>query len=246
MRSVLLSAYKEISNPFFWKTIALIKELKSKGMDIELIVGATTGSNETLEKLNGHDVRTIIIHTSKRAGRYNAALEASSASDNDWVLLNHPRSLLQKEAFQSLLAVTNSVQWGAFTHVFDLDHPLLKFTSWWSNHVRGDIKNIFYLDHCLFIRRNIFEKAGGFPSIDIFEDTSLSLRLAQIKAPLRLPWKSTTSSIRFTTNGVWKQAYKNQLLKINFMMGKDHGKMNEIFEKGISLNCRMEESSHLL
>nr|MBA2403366.1 glycosyl transferase, family 2 [Bdellovibrionales bacterium] len=93
-----------------------------------------------------------------------------------------------------------------------------------------------YLDHCLFVRRDVFEKVGGFPDREIFEDTILSKKLASLYRPIRLPWKSTTSSIRFKTNGIWNQAIQNQILKCRFMLNDNDVKMNRDYERGIDLN----------
>ncbi|MBY0517535.1 MAG: hypothetical protein K2P81_11530 [Bacteriovoracaceae bacterium] len=236
MISVLLSAYNESSNPYFWKTIDLVKSLKSGGMNIELLVGVTKGDDDTLTRLVDSGVKLVEIHTNKRAERYNAAFKVSTGTSDSWILLNHPRSCLQENAFHSLLAQNNSVKWGAFTHEFDFDHPLLIFTSWWSNSVRGDIKKIFYLDHCLFVRKSLLEKVGGLPSVEIFEDTILSLKLGELYQPTRSSWKSTTSAIRFKSKGVWNQAIQNQMLKLRFLLGESDSHMNDSYEKSINLN----------
>lgn len=236
MITVLLSAFNESSNESFWKTIELVHELKLKGISIDLHVGVTVGNDDTIERLTSFGVKTKVIETQKRSERYNLVLNDCSGSDNDWVVLNHPRSLLQKEALLSILNLSKIVQWGAFTHQFDTYHPLLSFTSWWSNNVRGDIKNIFYLDHCIFVRKGLLLKIGGVPNLEIFEDTVLSQRLAKISIPVRLPYKSTTSAIRFQKNGLWTQSLRNQVLKIRFMLGGSDTGMNQSYEKDINLN----------
>ena len=237
MISVLLSAYNESSNPFFWRTLDTLRKLQDDGLKIEILIGMGLGHDDTLSQLERRNLKFFITPASNRAGRYNHAFEQVSCGKSDWIILNHPRSLLAPEAFKGLMSLSSRNKWGAYTHEFDVSHPVLDFTSWWSNHVRGDIKNIFYLDHCLFIRRDVFEKVGGVPPLEIFEDTVLSQNLTQICSPVRLPWKSTTSAVRFTRNGIWQQALKNQMLKIQFMMGKDHNKMNEEYERGLNLNC---------
>lgn len=237
MISVILSAYNEASNPYFWQTLVNIKCLAEKGFPIEAVVGATKGSDVTLERLQKLKVNFVEIDTSMRGVRYNQALKAASSKEDDWIVLHHPRSLLDSQGFLSLSSLPDRLHWGAFTHRFDLHHPLLSFTSWWSNQVRGDLKKIFYLDHCLFVRRGIFEKVGGFPEREIFEDTELSLKLGYLSHPLRLPWTSTTSSLRFTQNGIWKQASQNQLRKCQFLLGLNDKKINQAYEAGMYLNC---------
>jgi hypothetical protein len=236
MISLLLSAYNESSNPFFWQTIELVKRLQLEGHRIEILVGATKGNDDTLANLEKREVFHRVVQTTKRGERYNVVLKESSADVNDWIILNHPRSLLQAEAILSLLSLNHTIKWGAFTHQFDFHHPLLAFTSWWSNNVRGDLKKIYYLDHCLFIRKGLLEVIGGVPTVEIFEDTILTKKLSEISTPVRLNWKSTTSAIRFLRRGVWEQSLQNQLLKIRFMLGASDSSMNNSYERDINLN----------
>lgn len=241
MISVIFSAFNETENNYFWQSLSNVKALSAGGMAIEAIVGVTPGTDDTLAKLEKNKIKTVLVETSKRSIRYNRALTLSLSTQTDWLVLHHPRSLLDLNAFAALSALPQHHQWGAFTHQFDIQHPLLSFTSWWSNQVRGDLKNIYYLDHCVFVRRKIFEEVGGVPEVEIFEDTLLSQRLHERFLPIRLPWTSTTSALRFTKNGLWRQAMMNQMLKIQFLLGREHVKMNTFYENGLDLNCSTDK-----
>jgi hypothetical protein len=236
MLTILLSAFNESQNPFFWQTLDTVHKLKLQGFEINPIVGVTPGRDDTISRLERAKIPFVEVLSSKRADRYNRAFELASCKKDDWIILNHPRSCLEINAFLSLDKLSPFHKWGAFTHQFDLEHPLLSFTSWWSNHVRGDLKQIYYLDHCLFVRREVLEKAGGFPDREIFEDTILSQKLSTHHTPIRLPFKSTTSAVRFQTNGIWKQAFKNQALKFRYHLKHDDYEMNREYERGLSLN----------
>lgn len=236
MVTVLLSAYNEEGNPYFWKTLETIKDLSLDGHQINVVVGVTPGTDETLTILKRLNVSFVEVQSTKRAVRYNEAFKRVTCAPEDWILLHHPRSVLDPDAYQALEKIVPTQSWGAFTHEFDHSHPLLSFTSWWSNHIRGDLKKIFYLDHCLFVRRAAFEKAGGFPEREIFEDTLLSNKLSLHQTPVRLPNRSLTSAVRFRVNGVWTQAWKNQVLKWKFYFNADDEEMNKDYEKGVDLN----------
>lgn len=236
MLTVLLSAFNEENNPFFWETIARIKSLQSQGFAIAACAGVTPSADNTISWLEQAQIPWVEVLTNKRADRYNKALQLLEVSDDDWIILHHPRSSLQPHAYLSLTQLSSFHHWGAFTHQFDQEHPLLNFTSWWSNFVRGDIKKVYYLDHCLFVRKGLLEKVGGIPPREIFEDTVLSQKLAALHSPIRLLERSTTSAIRFQTNGIWSQAMKNQILKLRFHLSHNDSEMNREYEKGIGLN----------
>ena len=229
MLSVIIPTFNEIKNGYIQTSFNLLKNLS----DTEIICvdsGSTDGTKELIEK-NGF--KLISIDTTSRAKRLNIGIESAKG---EMLLLHHPRSLLSVDAISELQVNQEDLYWGAFTHKFDLNHPLLNFTSWWSNKIRGDLRHIFYLDHCLFIRKEIFEQIGLIPEVDIFEDTELSLMLRSFCEPLRLEGKSLTSATRFSTNGIWKQALLNQVLKWKYYFKFNHKEMNKSYEKNTKLN----------
>jgi glycosyltransferase involved in cell wall biosynthesis len=184
-----------------------------------------------------HGARYIVIERSNRAQRINRGIEAARG---DWVVLVHPRSRLSATCINELLDHAPLGSWGAWTHSFDDRHPLLKFTSWYSNCVRGALKSIYYLDHCLFIHRSLLDSLGtpAVPEIPIFEDTELCLKLRRIRTGVRLRTRTRTSAIRFRTNGIVKQAAINQWSKLKYRLRHDLQRINRVYEAGLALNER--------
>lgn len=168
-----------------------------------------------------------------RAQRINIGVHRAKGNI---ILLNHPRSLLEKEALIELVEMSKiqSLEWGGFIHKFPIRHPLLRFTSWYSNQIRAKLRGILYLDHCIYFHRDLWRR--DLPDIEIFEDTVLSQYLKQHSAPRLLPYISETSAVRFETNGVFKQIMLNLFMKVCFHMNIDHKKMNRIYERNIKLN----------
>ena len=54
----------------------------------------------------------------------------------------------------------------------------------------------------MFVKREAFDAAGGFPEIALMEDIALSQRLKRISPPLCLRERVTTSGRRWETHGV--------------------------------------------
>ncbi len=187
---------------------------------------------ENLARIEGIEVICIDKSAAtSRAERLNIGFDRSRGS---MILFHHPRSVLDVKGIEYLVQHCDDKIWGAFTHQFDLAHPLLKFTSWYSNKIRGQGRSIFYLDHCIFFHRSLRNEA--LPPIEIFEDTVLSEQLRKQLPPILLPMKSTTSAIRFLKNGFFKQSLMNQLLKIAYTFKFSDRIMNKIYEKNLNLN----------
>lgn len=203
--------------------------------DAEILVIDGGSTDGTLDVLSGFGVTVETLPNSSRAARLKMGIARSSG---ELTLLHHPRSLVSADAISTLQnwGENNKDFWGGFTHKFDTQHALLKFTSWYSNVVRCDRKSILYLDHCIFFDQELADLAVLMPDVEIFEDTVLSKILGRHSSPVRLSGHSMTSAIRFQQNGIYRQALMNQLLKVGYLLKISHKTMNRFYEKGLGLN----------
>lgn len=233
--SVIIPTLNEEKNPYFYKILTLLSSYKN----IEVIVSDGGSCDETSLLCSKFNVKYLSNKTTSRAERINQGIKHSS---NKMILLQHPRSLISNDGVEFLIKNSNKLKWGGFKHSFDLEHPILSFTSWYSNNVRGNLRGIIYLDHCIFLKKSMAVSIGKLPPVDIFEDTILSQKLLEkYGKPKVLSYKVTTSAIRFKTNGIFKQAIMNQLLKIKYYKGADNIEMNKIYEKDLELNAHYED-----
>ncbi|MGK0366898.1 MAG: GT2 family glycosyltransferase [Thermoproteota archaeon] len=214
------------------KNYSLLKE-------VEIICVDGGSTDHTVDLIKSYPVK-LIQGSGSRSDLLNIGIQAAQS---DYILLNHPRSSLSIETILKLIEQKTEMEWGALTHEFDQKHFLLNFTSWYSNKIRGDIFGIFYLDHCIFGKKSLFEDVGLFPSVEIFEDTEISKKLLKLAKPSRLKFISKTSAIRFNTNGVLKQALLNQVMKLLYYSKIDHQKMNKFYEWGLNLNTKKKSKS---
>lgn len=224
----IFSIFNEENNTYFWENISLLQHYQQRTCIID------GGSNDkTCERLKetGHPYQ--ILPGSTRGERFNFALQNDSSNILVFV---HPRSKISSSAIAEIYNISSFSNWGGLTHKFDYSHPLLEFTSWWSNCVRGDIKGIFYLDHIIWCRRHLIVKIGGFPCSPIFEDTILSEKLLKHSKPTRINSISLTSASRFVRNGIIKQSILNQYAKILYYLGHPLDLVDSKYEKKLNLN----------
>jgi glycosyltransferase involved in cell wall biosynthesis len=226
--SAILSTFNEADNQVFWANLKLLREFSPDQLEVIIVDGGSTdGTREKLQDVH-------VLPHSYRGERYNIGMELARGHR---LLLVHPRSLLTREGVEFLLSLEPSQGWGAFRHTFDWSHPLLRFTSWYSNFIRGRGRGIYYLDHCLFLSADLRPHAR-FPSLAIFEDTHFCRALRRKGKPMLLPFSVTTSAIRFRRNGLVRQSVMNQVLKVLFFFGVSERWMNRVYERGLALNAR--------
>lgn len=229
MLSIIVPTLNESKTGYLSKILNAYLEVD--GIEIICVDGGS--SDNTISLIKQSNATLIASDFSSRASRLNAGIKYAKF---DMVLLHHPRSLVDIEGIKALINQTADIRWGAFTHQFSISHPLLNFTSWYSNHIRGGVRGIYYLDHCLFAQKQLLLDVGLLPEIDIFEDTEICLRLKKQAKPIRLPFVSRTSAVRFQSHGIYRQAVKNQYLKWLYYFNRSDKKMNESYEQSLQLN----------
>lgn len=230
MISIIYPIYNELSLGILRKNLDQFQYLKE---NFEIIFVDGGSKDGTRELILDRGYKVLTLSHSSRGDKLNFGFENSKGS---LILFHHPRSILELKAYKEIESLEGRCIWGGFKHKFDRDHPLLKFTSWYSNEIRFKKSSIIYLDHCFFVSRELMNRIGGFPKIDIFEDTRICELLKEIQPPKFIDVESVTSSIRFDKNGLSFQILMNQVLKIAYYSGASDKLMNQIYERGLNLN----------
>ena len=76
-------------------------------------------------------------------------------------------------------------------------------------------------DQAMFMRREVFERVGGFPDIPIMEDIAMSKLLNQISKPVCLWQQVETSSRRWEESGAIKTITLMWLLRFAYTLGAE-------------------------
>ena len=188
--------------------------------DIRFADGGST--DDTLAQIG--DRYPVIPCPKGRANQMNRAAE--DGAEVLWFV--HCDSILPADAHAQISrAVENGAKWGCFHIGFDYDGPFMGCNAYLSN--RRARRGIAFGDQGIWIRRDIFEKMGGFPSLPIMEDYEFSLRMKRGGIPItQLPGRIITSGRRYRTGHPLKTMWQMFCLRCLYRRGMD---INEIARK---------------
>ncbi len=74
-------------------------------------------------------------------------------------------------------------------------------------------------DQGLFLRRDVFERLGGFPRWPLFEDVALARALARLGSPAVCPGPLVTSARRWIRHGIVRTMLRMWTLRVGYMLG---------------------------
>ncbi|MCB1943383.1 MAG: TIGR04283 family arsenosugar biosynthesis glycosyltransferase [Candidatus Accumulibacter sp.] len=145
-----------------------------------------------------------------RARQMNAG---AAAARGDWLLFLHADTLLPPQALARIAALPASVLAGAFRHRFSGDDWRLRLISRLDNY-RTRLTRIAFGDQAMFVRRELFERLGGFPPCEVMEDVAFGERLRHATAPILLADEAITDSRKFEQMGIWSSLARVAVLLV--------------------------------
>ncbi len=193
--------------------LARLQPLRRRG--VELVV-ADGGSGDGSAALAAPLADAVLAAPRGRARQMNAG---AARARGDALLFLHADTLLPEGAEQALLAALRTHAWGRFDVRIDSDAALLRVVAAAMN-LRSRASGIATGDQAIFVRRDVFDAAGGFPDQPLMEDIELSARLkrrAGRPACLRDP--VLTSGRRWEQRGVWRTIVLMWRLRLAYWLG---------------------------
>jgi rSAM/selenodomain-associated transferase 2 len=193
-----------------------LAELRGLGVEVIVVDGGSHDATVQRARLRADHVLTA---PRGRALQMNAGAAKASG---DVLLFLHADTRLPPEAERLVLdgLARSGLAWGRFDVIIEGRHPRLKLVAVMMN-LRSRITGIATGDQAIFVKRDAFQAAGGFPEIPLMEDIALSKRLKRQSRPLCLRERAVTSGRRWETHGVFRTILLMWRLRLAYFFGAD-------------------------
>lgn len=224
--SVIIPTFNEADT--IKQTIMAVYE-RSVKTPFEVIVVDCGSSDGTLRRI-GHQ-QVVTLTNQRLKGKKCRSLRMGTNIAQGDVLLFLDADTLVPPAYDAAIekALLNSrVVGGAFEFALDKQSfPLFLVTL--VNRIRYRFRKRFYGDQGVFVRREAYLKAGGWPERSLLESAYLCKNLQKWGKLKLLSQPMITSSRRFTEGGVWRVFLHDIRIWLMDLLGMDVEKFGQAY-----------------
>jgi len=205
--------------------LCALSPLRARGAEAIVVDGGST--DDTLARATPLADR-VIAGARGRAAQMNAGAALARGAV---LLFLHADTRLPPDADRLVLdgLAKFGRAWGRFDVAIEGRHALLPLVAAFMN-ARSRLTGIATGDQAMFMTREAFGAAGGFPDIVLMEDIELARRLKRISRPLSLRARVSTSGRRWESRGVVRTILLMWRLRLAYFFGADPKELRARYE----------------
>jgi rSAM/selenodomain-associated transferase 2 len=202
----------------------LLRSLDKLDADIVFVDGGSTDETRALISASGYR------HVRARRGRAAQMNAGVAAARGNILLFLHADTRLP---FGALSAVRNAIRDGAVGGSFDVAlesrRLLLRLVGTLIT-LRSRLTGVSSGDQAIFVKREAFDRLGGFAPLALFEDLDFSRRLKRLGPVARLRPAVLTSPRRWEHGGALRTILRMWMLRALYYCGVDSTLLERHYE----------------
>lgn len=195
--------------------------LKEYVKDIILVDGGSTDNTVALLSKQFN----VITSEKGRANQMNAGAKHATGT---WLVFVHADTQFTSRHLNHLIEHATQSQWGRFNVQLDARGVGFRVIEWFINQ-RSRVTGVATGDQCIFVRKTLFARLGGYANIPLMEDVDFSKRAKQLAKPACLKVKVITSARRWLNHGVVNTVVLMWKLRLLYWLGVEPEKLAKLY-----------------
>jgi rSAM/selenodomain-associated transferase 2 len=188
--------------------------LRQAGAQLVVVDG---GSEDDTAALAAPHADIVLSSARGRALQMHAGALAASG---DALLFLHADTVLPPHAGELIGQALRDHAWGRFDVALDGRRPAYRLIAAMMN-LRSRLTSITTGDQAMFMRRDFYFAAGGYPPLALMEDIAFCKRARRLARPACLRERVLTSARRWEKHGVWRTVLLMWRLRLAYFLGAD-------------------------
>jgi len=212
--SIIVPVYREMQN-----INVLISHVQDVFEEHNYDIVIVDGESEHTTINNIETSAANIKKMSSEAGRAIQMNKGAVAAEGRILIFLHADTFLPHAAPELILRALTEYDFGCFLIRFATRNVYIRIAAFFAN-MRAKIFKMPYGDNTFFLRKDVFDKLGGFKEIPVMEDVEFVKRARQSGLKLKvLEEKVLTSARRWEKEGILFYALRNLFLMTAFFLG---------------------------
>ncbi|MBI3155472.1 MAG: TIGR04283 family arsenosugar biosynthesis glycosyltransferase [Burkholderiales bacterium] len=204
--------------------LGALQPLRACGVELVVVDG---GSTDGTPALAAPFADQVIAAPRGRARQMNAGAAVARAPR---LLFLHADTRLPAAADALVLRALQGRAWGRFDVRIDGRSRWLPLVAALMS-LRSRLTGIATGDQAVFVRRDTFDRIGGFPDQPLMEDVEISRRLRAIGWPACLRARVVTSGRRWDAHGAWRTIRLMWRLRWRYWRGESPQSLAEAYRR---------------
>ena len=205
--------------------LAALAPLRRRGHEVIVVDG---GSSDDTQALAQGAADRVVSAQRGRAIQMNAG---AAIARGEVLLFLHADTHLPENADARILEELTASRraWGRFDARIEGESRLLPAIAFFMN-LRSRATGIATGDQAMFVRRDAFERVGGFLPLELMEDVALSRSLKRVSRPICLADRVVTSGRRWDRCGVLRTVLLMAWLRLQFFFGAEPARLARLYD----------------
>ena len=205
----------------------LLPRLRATTLVNELVIVEASVDEQIGKLARAHNAEFLRVSAPSRGKQMNLG---ATVATGDLLVFLHADTLANPVHFEAILRAMadRAFVGGAFYRHFDERHPHLRPLEHVARFLTRNGGTLFG-DQMVFVRREAFEKLGGFADIPLMEDVEFSRRLRSLGKVAVLDPPIRTSARQHLGNGRWRTTFRNALLLLLYKTGVSAERLHSVY-----------------
>jgi len=223
--SIVIPTYNEADG--IGDLIRRLRALAGQDPALEIVVADGQSTDATAALAQAAGARVVPCPRKGRAAQLNFGAAAATGAILYFLHADsYPPPGFVAAVRQAVAAGYGS---GCYRLAFDHQHWLLQGSAWFT---RFDVNLFRFGDQSLFVRRDVFERAGGYSEkLLVMEDQEIITRLRRYSRFRVLPGVVTTSARKYLANGVIRLQSIFGLICVLYRLGVSQANLVRVYRR---------------
>jgi len=204
----------------------LAETIASVRAEADQVIVVDGGSRDRTDEVAEREGAEVLTSEACRGLQLDRGARAASG---EWLIFLHADTRLEPGWAAAIRSLEPDVVGGAFRFTLSSSRRAYRLLELGVS-LRCRILRLPFGDQGVFVRRDVYDRIGGFPPLPLMEDVVFARRLARSGRLVFPPCRALTSARRWEHNGIARTTLRNSWLLLLYAWGTPPERLARLYQ----------------